>query len=101
MTNICYPFATLGLSKASLKLHCMNYSFSLLFQNPDLLQIPSISFGGKQKTDAHCIPSLLPIKECHNSFLRLLPLLLFVPLLCIPQYVFCPKLSSSGKVAGH
>lgn len=53
MTNISYPFAALGLSKASLKLHCMNYSFSLLFQNPDLLQIPSISSGGKRKTDAH------------------------------------------------
>lgn len=57
MTNICYPFATLGLFKASLKLHCMNYSFSLLFQNPDLLQIATISSGGKQKTDEHCIPS--------------------------------------------
>lgn len=106
MTNICYPFATLGLFKASLKLYCMNYSFSLLFQNPDLLQIASISSGGKQKTDEHLHtlpPSLLPIKECFRTMLSFISclfcyLFLFSLFPSMSSVLSCPLLEKQQDI---
>lgn len=98
MTNICYPLPHWDSSRPHL--NCIAWiTVSLCFsriQTCFRLQPSLPEENRKQMNTAYP-----PIKECHNSFLHLLPLLLFVPLLFIPQCVFCPKLSSSGKVAGH